>query len=340
MGSSFFSDMRKSLEQLEEAKNLREENAAKGLSTRIIPSRFRSEGGPEYFALNEEERSSLEEDGIYIGEYEEPSSQIVETSSSIIPGLGIASLYPKSSQTIKDILPPPASIPKRVPDTKSLVVKPLVNILDTYIKGDELYKKFNVSWGAIGAGRDVTIKQMEDFAQDYLITYNQHKSELKYIDIISADTKTIVFRFAVERWLYDNFNGVTPTYRPIASLEFPFKVDIPYFFYDNTNGLRDIIISRFKVFMSSRKNKLLNKNFSFLKAVDVDMFEYKMDLTCGFKGAIIAGLRHTVAIGALAIYTSVFFNKKLTSTQEEQVKKSASRFSDTDNLNRFLKNLK
>jgi hypothetical protein len=266
--------------------------------------------------------------------------QLNQELNENIPFIGVPVLFPKSSQAIKDILPPPASTPKRVPDPNGFVVKPLVNILDTYIKGNELYKKFNVSWGAIGAGKDVTTKQMEDFALNYLETYNQHKSEIKYIDIVSADTKTIVYRFAVERWLYDNFNGVSPSYQPIASLEFPLKIDIPYFFYDNTNGLRDIIISRFKVFMSSRKNKLLNKNFSFLKSIDVDMFEFKFDLTRGFKGAVVASLRHTVALGALAIYTSIFFNKKLTSNQEEQVKKSASRFSDTDNLNKFLKKLK
>lgn len=257
-----------------------------------------------------------------------------------IPFMNVPVLFPNSSKAIKDLLPVPASVPKRVPDTKAFIVKPLVNILDTYIKGDELYKKFNVSWGAIGAGKDVTTEQMEDFAQNYLDTYNHHKEEIKYIDVVSADTKTIVYRFAVERWLHDNFNGVTPKYEPIASLEFPLKVAIPYFFYDNTNGLRDTIVSRFKKFMTSRKTKLLNKNFSFLKAIDVDMFEFRFDLTRGFKGAVVASLRHTVALGALAIYTSVFFNKKLTANQENQVKKSASRFSDTDNLNKFLKKLK
>lgn len=257
-----------------------------------------------------------------------------------IPYMGVPILFPNSKKAVDDLLPPPAAKPKTISTPKSLIVKPIVSIRDTYVKKDELYKKFVPDWGAIGAGNDVTDQQMEDFANDWLQTYVHHKDELRYIDLVSATRSEILFRFAIERWLYDNFNSVTPTYRPIATLEFPLKVNIPYFFYDNTFNLKHHIESRFVAFMTTRKNKLLNSNFSFLKKVDVDMFEFKFDLTKGLKGCVVAALRHTVIMGALAIYTSVFFNKKLTIGQEEQVRKSTSRFSDTDNLNSFLKKLK
>jgi len=257
-----------------------------------------------------------------------------------IPFMGVPVLFPGSKKAMDDLLPPPATKPKILSTPKSLVVKPLVSIRDTYTKNNELYKKFIPEWGAIGAGNDVTDAQMEDFANDWLQTNVSHKDELKYIDLVSATRKEILFRFAVERWLYDNFNGVTPTYRPIAILEFPLKIVIPYFFYDNTTNLKNLIESRFVGFMSTRKNKLLNSNFGFLKKVDVDMFEFRLDLTKCLKGAIVAALRHTVVMGALAIYTSVFFNKKLTKSQEDAVKKSANKFSDTDNLNNFLKRIK
>jgi len=257
-----------------------------------------------------------------------------------IPYMGVPIFFPNSSKAVDDILPPPAAKPKTISVPKSLIVKPSVSIRNTYVKENELYKKFVVDWGAIGAGNDVTDTQMEDFANDWLQTNVSHKDELKYIDLVSATKSEILFRFAVERWLYDNFNGTTPTYRPVATLEFPLKVVIPYFFYDNTFNLKHHIESRFIAFISTRKNKLLNSNFSFLKKIDVDMFEFKFDITRGLKGCVVAALRHTVIMGALAIYTSIFFNKKLTKGQEDMVKRSASRFSDTNNLNNFLKKLK
>lgn len=264
--------------------------------------------------------------------------QLQKELNEDVPGISVPLFFPDSSKTAKDILPKPASVSRKEYDSNPFTVKPLVNIRDVYIKDEELYKRLDVEWGAIGPSSEITHQHMEWFAKDQLKYAN--KTELKYIDIVSATTKEIVYRFAVERWLYDNFNTATPIYKPTTRLIFPLKIDLPQFFSDNTERLAKIITQRFDGFMKSRKSKLMNSNFSFLKRTEVDMFDFAFDIHYGTKGAIIAALRSSIIIGALAIYSTRFFGKKLTKSQESSVYKSASRFSDVDNLNRFLKGIK
>lgn len=251
---------------------------------------------------------------------------------------GALTLDKPSEKVAKEILPSPAPAPKK--SIQPLLVKPLYNIRDVYVKADELYKEFELEWGAIGTSKGITDAQMKINAIEYLDYYLKNKEEKNYIEIVSADTSRFKFRFKIEKWLYDNFNSKTPYYQPIATLAFECKIPVPLFFRDNTNWVEKFIVERFESFMSSRKTKLLNSNISFLKTIDTKMFEYQFDYRLGVTGGIRAVLRHTVIMGALALYTATYFKKNISKDQEKKIQSSTSRFSNVDNLNRFLRNLK
>jgi len=267
--------------------------------------------------------------------------QLIEGIDSIeeaTPFTGFIPMFPNSSKAIANLLPAPAATPRAYSNEPIFIKNPLINVQSVEIRKNELYKKFNISSAPITTSNNITTDQMEKYAYECLKSYNCTNADIKYIDVVRSDRSVIEYRFAIERWLYDNFNGVTPIYRPIALLEFPVKFAVPNFFRDNTNSINGHIESRFEQFMATRKNKLLNSNLSFLKKIDTSMFVYKY--THAGATHITAALRHTVVMGALAIYTSMFFNKNLTSKQEKSIHDSASRLADTDKLNSYLKNLK
>ncbi len=250
----------------------------------------------------------------------------------------ISPLYPKSNNAIKELLPQPATTNRKTPYMPTIPFEPLYNIRDLYIKKNNLYKEYDISFGPIGASKEVTAGQMEMWAKNYIGTI--HKADEKYIDLEECSVKKVLFRFNIGRWLRDNFDSTVSKFEAPASLCYEFKTPIPSFFKDNTGMVNGFICLNFLDYLSTRKSKLKNNKLRFLKDAEPSMFEAKIDNKLGYKGGIRCTLKQAIAFGALAIYSAAILHKNLTKEQIAMVNKTASRFADTSNLNRFLRNLK
>jgi hypothetical protein len=279
--------------------------------------------------------SSIPHEGISRPEIRDETSE--QTRDSKDGAVGMALLMSALPAPKGPIPTPPACIPYRKEGKPNLPVNPSVHIHDIARRGEEIYKRLTFNWGTPGGSKGATSLQMEDMAFEYLRKYLHDKDELVYIELVRADRDYIDFRFAVERWIEDNFENAMPTYRPIANLEFPITIAIPSFFRDNSNCVKHLVEERFEIFISSRADRLTNSKFQFLKMADARMFEYRY-IHQGLS-RIVLSLRPIVAISMLSSYSSVFFNKDISEEQKQEIQKNADRYRDTDSLHQFLKSL-
>lgn len=268
------------------------------------------------------------------------SAEIISEGSSVPFGNSFDPFFKDSTKAIKQLLPRPAAVSRAQAIIPTFPIKPILTIGDIYVKNDELYRRLNISWGTIGIANDITSKQLEEFANDYLLTFVKDQKELKYIDIANANKDLIDYRFAADRWLSDNFDNVIPVSRMTTSLEFQLKIEIPQFFKNNIGFVEPFITKKFQQYIEIHRNKLKNNSFSFLKKIDYTMFDYSFSYHIGMRGGFTAKIRSNVVLGALALYTAYKFHKKISSQQEQSIKASASRYSDIDKLDSFLKRLR
>jgi Fe-S oxidoreductase len=186
--------------------------------------------------------------------------------------------------------------------------------------------------------KDVTKKQIEEFAQEYAQTRSNRGDE-KYIKIEKANLSWIEYSFDIDAWIADNFRGQIPKYKPPISLRFRYRRDWPRFIYVNApfHDFQDFIVKKFRDdFLKKNKRKLKHRKFSFLNKITADLFQYRIDFQAQY---IIASLKYSVILGSLAAYMAFFHNKEIDSKQEKDVKKKIKRYDSIKKLDRYIKRL-
>ena len=180
-------------------------------------------------------------------------------------------------------------------------------------------------------------KQIKDFAINYL-KMNSSAGDEKYVSIAKADINQIWFQFDIVKWFNDNFKNQNPKLKPPMTLEFRYRNDIPSIIFIRSilNELEDFIEKRFEEWMKPNTRKLHHRAFEFLRKITPKFFEYKINIQ---RQRIRAGLKYTVVIGALALYSAYRHDKEFSKKELSQIKSKVGRLGDVEKLDKYLKKL-
>lgn len=247
----------------------------------------------------------------------------------------------KTPQAARDLLPQHQqtrsyqAIEKKKPSGKNLAID-----LIRYHFGEsrgEWEMNYSVQFSFAVNQKDVTDKQMMEFAEEYLISKSD-KDDYKYVGIKKADKKRIIFIFEVDEWIKHSFGSFTPKFVPPTALFFKFKKDVPLFIRINSSrdNLSDFIGKKFKEYMKKKQSRLKNKNFAFLKKATSDMFLYSVDFQ--YK-RIKATLKYTVIMAAIAGYYTYKYKKDIGAKDVKIIRSKLSRLGDVKRLDKYLKKL-
>lgn len=183
--------------------------------------------------------------------------------------------------------------------------------------------------------KEITKKQIDNFVQDFLKTRSNLGDE-KYLKVIRANINQIWYQFDIIKWFNDNFKSAKPKFKPPMSLVFKVKTDLPSFVFINAvkNELDDFIEARFESWMKLNSRKLFHKSFDFLRKITPKFFDYKFDSQAA---TMRAGLKYTVVIGALALYSMYKHDKEFSKKEVSQIKSRVGRLGDIGKLDRYIK---
>ena len=185
--------------------------------------------------------------------------------------------------------------------------------------------------------RDVTKRQIDDFAKEYLKIHS-YRGDEKYVSIARADINEIWFQFDVVKWLNDNFRTVRPRYNPPLSFEFRYRNSIPsmIFIRSVSTDLTSFIEKRFQDWMRLNIRKVRHDSFSFLRRITPELFNYELD-TQGAKMKM--SLKYSVVLGSLALYTAHRHERELSRQEVNRISSRVRGLGDVKRLDRYLKNL-
>lgn len=180
-------------------------------------------------------------------------------------------------------------------------------------------------------------KDVEDFAEDYLLRHS-YQGDDKYIQIVKADFNQVWYQFDVVKWMNDNFKSVKPKFKPPMTLVFRYRNSIPsmIFIRSVSTDLKSFIEQRFEEWMKPYSRKLHHKAFEFLRKIKPEFFEYKLDTQ---SADMKAGLKYSVVIGALALYSAWKHDKEFSRSELNSIKTRVGRLGDVKRLDRYIKKL-
>lgn len=195
--------------------------------------------------------------------------------------------------------------------------------------------KVNFPIGTLGS--KASSQQIMAYAKDYLAS-NTDKEDLKYIDIIKADTYMIEYRFNHEAWFRANFSQ-TPHYNPPITLYWHYKILFPRIIYVNQYGsdLKHFIEEKFEKWIDTKKSYLKNPKFKFIENVAAKLFTFKWDYT---GQRMYAHLKYSVILGSLALYLTLFHDKDASKMDIKKIQQQAANFGDVKRLDKYIKKLK